>query len=641
LIPEEIINRVRERADIVEVVGSHLSLTKTGQNFKGLCPFHTEKTPSFTVSPSRQMFHCFGCGEGGSVFTFLMKLDGSTFPSVVRALGEKYGIPVDPPVQSRKERQQTEARDRLFTLNRQAAEFFRRTLLTDSAAEPARVYLEKRGISAESIERFGIGYAPPGWDRTLKTLLKGGALVDDLLAAGLVVPREQRDQPLPQPQIVAKSMDASRCYDRFRGRVMVPIRDLQKRVIGFGGRAIDGEPPKYLNSPETPLFSKGRVLYGLDSARDGIGQFEQIVVVEGYFDAIALHQFGLTNAVATLGTALTPEHVALIRRFTTRVVLLFDPDPAGVKAALRAMDLFLGSGLTVQVGSLPASEDPDSFVRARGAEAFLELIRRARTLLEFTVQATLPTRSQGSQASIEERVRAVEEILVLLQKLDNPVEKAASIRHVADQLGLDEKVLVERYRALPRRPSPATPVMHPPQAHTNAPDQAPAVKAVQLHKAEQDLLLLLLHDKLAPEMVARLAPDDFTDVRAKRLVSVALDAQNSESGEHAVEEHQAHLAGSILARILEHEAADPPSEALARSLSLTELPYEDAAAAFRESLTALKLQRLADEIQQVKSALAAAEQAGEVETGRMLLLRRNALQQERQRLLKPEVSAAR
>jgi DNA primase len=599
LIPEDVINRIRERADIVEIVGSHLSLSKAGQNFKGLCPFHSEKTPSFIVSPSRQMFHCFGCGEGGNVFTFLMKMDGLTFPAVVRALGEKLGIPVEEREASPSVRQRAELRERLLGLNQAVAEAFHRTLLSDPAAEPARAYLRERGIKPATIERFGIGYALPGWDGALKALTKTGWKAEDLAAAGLIVAREQTGPG---------SGDASGYYDRFRARVMFPIRDLQKRVIGFGGRVLDKGEPKYLNSPETALFSKGRTLYGLEAAREGISHLGYAVIVEGYFDAVALHQAGLTNAVATLGTALTNDHVDLIRRFTRRVVLLFDPDAAGVRAALRTMDLFLGSGLTVLVGSLPAGEDPDTFVRSRGAEAFTALVGQAPSLLDFTVSGSL---AAGRQGGIEDRVRCVEEVLTLLQKLSNPVEKSAAIRHVADQLGLDEKVLLERYRSLPKKAASADGAS---QVNVESP---------RLPKDEEVLVRLLLHEKLTPEMAAQLAADDFTDARSRRLVALARTALEQGDGQ-----------GDLgLARVFQEAGADPVCGGIARALSFSELPYDDVGAAFRDSLRALKLRRLANEIQDVKTAQAAAERAGQTETRRTLLMRLNALQQERQRLI--------
>lgn len=591
-IPEDVIARIRDRADIVEIIGAHLSLSKAGQHYKGLCPFHSEKTPSFTVSPSRQMFHCFGCGEGGNVFTFLMKIEGASFPTVVRALGEKLGIRVEEPATSPAAKQRAAQSERLVALNRAAADFFHRTLLSDPAAEPARAYLRNRGMTAETIERFGIGYAPQAWDGVLKALTRAdkaaggqaGWSVEDLAAAGLVVARERE-------QAGRKSGETPGYYDRFRGRVMLPIRDLQKRVIGFGGRVLDDMVPKYLNSPETPLFRKGRALYALEWAREGIARAGQVVIVEGYFDAIALHQAGLPNVVATLGTALTTEHVEVIRRFTSRVVLLFDPDAAGVRAALRTLDLFLGSGLAVQVGSLPAGDDPDTFIRSRGVEAFTTLIRAAPSLLEFTVEGSLTTDRRGS---VEARVRCVEEVLALLQKLSNPVEKAAAIRHVADRLGLDEAVLLERYRSLPRNVarSQAPPLREP---------EAP------LPKDEEVLARLLLHEQLTPGMVAQLTAADFTDPRVRQLITLTLEGRDAQDDV---------LCGRI-----------------ARALLLSEMPYDDTGTAFRESVQTLQLRRLASEIQAVKTAQHTAERAGQVGTARTLLLRLNALQQEKQRLL--------
>ena len=602
-IPEDVINLIRDRADIVEVIQAHLSLSKAGQHYKGLCPFHSEKTPSFTVSPSRQMFHCFGCGEGGNVFTFLMKIEGASFPTVVRALGAKLGIRVEEKPASPAAKQRAEQAERLVALNRAAAAFFHRTLLADPAAEPARTYLRDRGMTAETIERFGIGYAPQSWDGLLKALSqtgtggKEGWAIEDLAAAGLIVARDQAGK---------NPGDASGYYDRFRGRVMLSIRDLQKRIVGFGGRVLDDGVPKYLNSPETPLFRKGRTLYALESAREGIAREDQVVIVEGYFDAIALHQAGLTNVVATLGTALTTEHVDILRRFTRRVVLLFDPDAAGVRAALRTLDLFLGSGLAVQVGSLPAGDDPDTFIRSRGVEAFTALIQTAPSLLDFTVAGSLTTDRRGN---VDERVRCVKEVMDLLHKLENQVEKNAAILTVSHQLGLDEKVLIEHYNKLRR--SYSTKVSE---------NSQPEVESQPLPKDEEVLARLLLHEKLTPVLAAQLAAADFTDPRVRHLIALALEGRDA--------------SGAIVVNVLFARAQeDALCGSIVRALSLSEMPYDDAGAAFRESLKVLKLRRIADEIQETKTAQAAADRAGHAETARTLLLRLNALQQEKQRLL--------
>jgi DNA primase len=340
LIPQEIIEQVKDRTDILDVVSGYVTLSKAGQNFKGLCPFHSEKSPSFMVSPSRQIFHCFGCGTGGNAFTFVMKMEGTSFPETVRELARKAGIAVPEAAQGTRPSQDAGNREKLEQLNETAQAWFAHNLAQAEAGREARLYLKERGMFEDTLEAFGFGYAPESWDGLLKHLLKTGYTLPDLLAAGLITTKEGAGR---------NPKDASGYYDKFRGRVMFPIRDLRRKVIGFGGRILGEGMPKYLNSPETPLFSKSRALYLLEKAREAAGKTETLIIVEGYFDAIALHQAGITNVVATLGTALTPDHIRIIRRYATKAVLLFDPDEAGVRAALRTLDLFVDSGLGVKV----------------------------------------------------------------------------------------------------------------------------------------------------------------------------------------------------------------------------------------------------------------------------------------------------
>ncbi|HZH48417.1 MAG TPA: DNA primase, partial [Nitrospira sp.] len=359
LISEDVINQIRDRTDIVEVVGQHVSLTRAGQNLKGLCPFHQEKSPSFTVSPSRQIFHCFGCGAGGNVFTFLTRITGASFPETVRELGKKVGIEVEETASQAGPHAAQAVR--IEQLNKAAADWFRRNLNDDQAGAEARAYLASRGMLPSTIERFGIGVAPPEWDGLIKSLAKQGFAQNDLASAGLIIARD----------------NGSGFYDRFRDRVIFTITDLRKRIVGFGGRVLGEGTPKYLNSPDTALFKKGQTLFALDVAREAVARTKTVIVVEGYFDAIALHQAGLTHTVATLGTALTSEHIQVLRRFASKVVLLFDPDAAGVRAALRGLDLFVNSGLGVKVVTLPVGEDPDTYVRKEGPDAFDRLEERS------------------------------------------------------------------------------------------------------------------------------------------------------------------------------------------------------------------------------------------------------------------------
>ena len=451
LIPQEIIEQVKDRTDILDVVSGYVTLSKAGQNFKGLCPFHSEKTPSFMVSPSRQIFHCFGCGTGGNAFTFVMKMEGTSFPETVRELARKAGIAV-PEAQGAprgvdaggRHHQDSGNREKLEKLNEAAQAWFAHNLTQAEAGREARLYLKERGMFEDTLETFGFGYAPESWDGLLKHLLRSGYTLPDVLAAGLITTKEGAGR---------NPKDASGYYDKFRARVMFPIRDLRRKVIGFGGRILGEGMPKYLNSPETPLFNKSRALYLLEKARETAGKTETLIIVEGYFDAIALHQAGITNVVATLGTALTPDHIRIIRRYVTKAVLLFDPDEAGVRAALRTLDLFVDSGLGVKVVSLPSGDDPDTFIRNQGTEVFAQLHDKAPSLLDFAVEHSL--RRAGSTV-IEDRIRSVDEILRILQKTSNRLEKEEYTKRVAERLGVNQQRLIERYPELrPRELRPA------------------------------------------------------------------------------------------------------------------------------------------------------------------------------------------
>jgi DNA primase len=433
LISDDVINQIKDRIDIAEIVGQHVSLTRAGQNLKGLCPFHQEKTPSFTVSSSRQIFHCFGCGAGGNVFTFLTRITGASFPETVKDLGRKVGIEIQDIVSASEP--QIAQGHRLERLNRMAAQWFQQNLQNDRSGAEARAYLAGRGIQEATIERFGIGVAPVEWDGLIRWLGKQGCTQQDMATAGLIIARD----------------NATGYYDRFRARVMITITDLRKRIVGFGGRVLGDGIPKYLNSPDTPLFKKGQTLFALDVAREAVSRTKTVIVVEGYFDAIALHQAGLTHTVATLGTALTPDHVQMLRRFASKVVLLFDPDAAGVRAALRGLDLFVNSGLGVKVVTLPAGEDPDTYVRKEGIDAFTRLEQQAPSLLDFALEQSVKT---AESSTMEGRIQSVDEILRILQKSEHPIEREERIRLVAERFGINQQRLIDRYPNVRLRPSP-------------------------------------------------------------------------------------------------------------------------------------------------------------------------------------------
>lgn len=502
-IPEEVIRRIREQADIVEVVSQHLLLKKTGQNYTGLCPFHHEKTPSFVVSPARQIFHCFGCGAGGNVYHFLTKTEGLTFPEAVRALGEKVGIKIPTVKRSPPNPEAEKEQARLYELNQAAVQWYHKNLLERPEARTARAYLAQRGIQTETIEAFCLGYALPSWDGLLKKMTEKGCSPFLLEKAGLVSAREQQ----------------AGFYDRFRDRILFPIWNLSGQVIGLGGRVLDEALPKYLNSPETPIYIKGRSLYAMEKARHEIARAGCVIIVEGYFDAIALHQAGVKNVVATLGTALTPFHLQMIRRFAREVILIFDPDQAGINATLRTIDLFLVSGMTARVVSLPSGQDPDNFVRNHGTEGFLTAVRQAKKPMDYALEQFM---AQTGVSGIDQKLRVAEQILPLLSKMENRMEQSHYLKKLSDELKVKEADLAHELKKLSEKgPRTAIKSMQPVTGPTPVP------------KEEEILLHLLLHGKLSLERVAEvLTPEDFSDVRLKRIVRLALDCfQKSASQE--------------------------------------------------------------------------------------------------------------
>jgi DNA primase len=582
LIPEDVINQIRDRTDITVIVGQHVSLTGAGQNLKGLCPFHQEKSPSFTVSPSRQIFHCFGCGAGGNVFTFLTRITGASFPEVVRDLGRKVGIEIQETIAS--SGPQAAQAGRIEQLNRAAAAWFQRNLQDEAAGADAREYLASRGIQQATIDRFGIGVAPAEWDGLITSLSRQGFKPSDLAAAGLIIARD----------------NGSGFYDRFRARVMFTITDLRKRVVGFGGRVLGEGMPKYLNSPDTPLFKKGHTLFALDIAREAVTHTKTVIVVEGYFDAIALHQAGLTHTVATLGTALTPDHIQVLRRFASKVVLLFDPDTAGVRAALRGLDLFVNSGLGVKVVTLPEGEDPDTYVRKEGPESFARLEEQAPSLLDFALEHSLKTAEAGT---IEGRIRSVDEVLRILQKSEHPIEREERIRVVAERLGINQQRLIERYPVLlqqdGRRPAGQKTETPPPQAGKGAPE-------------ERDLVYLLLHGQLTPADLRRLRPDNFS-ISACRLV---------------VEKALAHLEqdGRVgLRRLLDTIVDDPECGSLVTELSMREEHFDDVRAHIQGCLDTLDRKQAEGALRELIMQLKVAEREGRIEDAHALNARVNEL----------------
>ncbi len=425
LLDRQTIDDLRAQADIVRVVSGYVTLRKRGANYLACCPFHSEKTPSFNVHPGKQVFKCFGCGIGGDVFTFVMRMENVSFAEAVRIVAEVCGLPLPearpsaPPAHQEGALPEAEERERLLRLHELARQFFQKQLAAPEHYA-AREYLARREVASSTIAALGLGYAPDRWDALLTFLCNHGASLTDLERSGLVTPRES----------------GSSGYDRFRGRIIFPIADSQGRVVAFGGRTLGDGEPKYLNSPETPLYVKGKHLFGLHLAKEAIRRSGFAILVEGYMDFLRLYQEGIHNVVATLGTALTEAQVRQLRRYleTPKVVINFDSDRAGQAATRRSFELLLEHGFRVNVLHLPEGKDPDDFVRAQGASAYRACLRQSQPLVEYLADAAGHEHDMTRPAG---RAQAVNAVLPYIAKLNDPIERALAAERLADRLQLD------------------------------------------------------------------------------------------------------------------------------------------------------------------------------------------------------------
>ena len=489
LIPDNILEDILSRVDIVELIQGYIPLKRAGRNFKSTCPFHHEKTPSFMISPDRQIYHCFGCGESGNAFKFLIRHERMEFREAVEFLAKKAGVQI--PEARPQDQEAKNLYLELYRVNELAATFYQNILYSPEASA-VRDYLHKRGINDESIKLFKLGYAPDKWDALIIFLRAKGINLSLLEKAGLIIPRSSGGY-----------------HDRFRHRIIFPIFDIKSRVLGFGARVLDNSLPKYVNSPETPVYTKGKNLYGLNLAKDAIRDNDAVAIVEGYLDYIIPYQHGLRNIVASLGTALTCEQVRALKRYTHNAVIIFDPDRAGELATLRSLDIFIEEAMEVKVVSLPQGFDPDLFVRKNGIEALKAGVNTAETIFDYKLKVL---KARHGYRNIESKAKVAADMLVTVNKFTNAVLKSEYIKKLAGELDLEEAALLEELKKIkPDKTYGATP-------------SAPPRSIININPTEKLLIKLMLEEQgVINRIREHLEPADFRDERISRLVALLFD----------------------------------------------------------------------------------------------------------------------
>ena len=483
-IPDNIIEDIRSRIDIIDVISEYVPLTAAGKNFRGLCPFHEEKTPSFMVSRDRQMFKCFGCNEGGDAFTFLMKREGMTYPEAIRFLATKCGVTIPETTEGGKA--VSLAKDKLLQLNRSAVNYFHRLLISSATGKEALTYLRERGIKDNTIDSFKLGFSLPSWDAFLRAAGKAGFSREIMLQGGFILKKKKDDG----------------YFDRFRGRVMFPIFDAHGEPIGFGGRILESSESdiKYMNSPETPLYNKGRSLYNLNLARDAIRKEGCAILAEGYMDVIACFQEGVHNIVASLGTSLSDGHVNLIKRYTDEVIIAYDSDSAGTAATSRGLNLLIKGGLRVRMLTLPPGRDPDDFVHENGIESFRDLLSKAVDLVDYKLDRV---QEQVDINSAEGKKLTVEDLVTTLASLNNQVEKHEYVKKCAERLNVEEDYIWQQLskRGAGKRVRRST------QPAIKSSSKLGAREAVERRLLE----CLIQHPRFIPQARSRLTREDFSN----------------------------------------------------------------------------------------------------------------------------------
>ncbi len=567
-IPEDIIEKVRERSDIVEIIGDHVPLRQSGRNFKALCPFHPEKSPSFMVSPEKQIYHCFGCGAGGNVFSFLMQAEGMTFPEAVKDLAKRYGIEMPEGLP----RASTEA-SLAYRINAMAAKAYNAALLATKEGKGARKYLRARTIGEDVEKDFLLGYAPRAANLLILEAKRRGIDEKRLAAMGLAIERD------------------GKLRDLFRGRLMFPIASAGGRILGFGGRVLDEGTPKYLNSPETRLFKKSDILFGIHRAKGHLRTAGLGIVVEGYMDVIPLHAQGLANTVASLGTAFTFEQAARLRRYCSDVVILYDGDDAGRIAALRACEPAVQGGLKVKVARLPEGHDPDSFLRERGREAVEKVIADAAYYVDFVF-------SQTQSDDIEEAVRFV---LKMISKIREPIRTALDLKRLSERSGIPEVMLQTSLKTVSKDR------LDPAGEHKR--------ETITCDRIEKSIISILVGlPDYVDGIMGAISPEDFADRRMRKIAEVMLERKSRG------------LASDVSALVSSID--DEPTKKLLIDCTVNSDITGDPDRIVSDHISYLKRKAIQREINKLRKRIQVAEKEGDAELLKSLLSKRQSLAQD-------------
>ncbi len=561
MIPQETIDQILDRLDIVEVISEYVQLKKAGRNFKACCPFHNEKTPSFVVSPDKQIYHCFGCHAGGNIVGFVMNYESLSFPEAIEMLAAKAGVEL--PRYEKRSDEEASLSSRLYEVNELAAGFYQNILMS-AKGRRAQEYLKKRGISSDIAKTFHVGFAPDEWEGLRKFCGSKNILPDLLRKAGLTIPSEKGKGD----------------YDRFRNRIMFPVFNERGKIVAFGGRVMDDSLPKYINSPETLIYSKSNVLYGLNFSKQGIREKEHAVIVEGYMDVIIPFKNGITNLVAASGTALTSRQAHMLKKYTDTAVMVFDADQAGQAASLRGLDILVENGMKVRIVSLPEGEDPDSFVRKNGKEGFERMVRGAKDLFDYKLDlliGKLGTRDIGG---------VTDEMLPTIARVQNEVVKSDYIKKLAERLGIHEQSL--RYEMKKVKPD---------YSYHYESEAAVDKDSSNYKVSETHLLgLAVVSRKMFEKIRSELGFDKFCDASVKKAICAVKDLY--EKGGEDVD------PAKLLSRLQDSEDA---KGALIQALAKADITH-DQEKALNDCIFCVKKENSEDELKRLNSRLKKAQE---------------------------------